>query len=61
MLANFGTLTLIYKDAQLPYSGKLSRDKTFAFLVNFQIRGENFRGENFREWGGVYMWSRGAI
>ena len=33
---------------EVPYSGKLSWDKTFAFLVNFQ-----FRGENFREWGGV--------
>ena len=32
----------------VPYSGKLLWDKTFAFLVNFQ-----FRGENFREWGGV--------
>ena len=30
----------------VPYSGKLSWDKTFAFQVNFQ-----FRGENFREWG----------
>jgi len=41
---------------ELPYSGKLSWDKTFAFLVNFQ-----FREETFREWGGVYMWSHGAI
>jgi len=22
---------------------------------------ETFEGQNFREWGGVYMWSRGAI
>ena len=40
----------------LPYSGNLSWDKSFAFLVNFQ-----FDGENFREWGWVYMWSRGTI
>ena len=37
----------------IPYSGKLSWDKTFVFLVNFLFHGENFRG--------VYMWSRGAI